>query len=49
MARSAVATTPRRRLALGVVALLGAFVAYWRLTTPGWGVDEVIYAEAAEA
>jgi hypothetical protein len=35
--------------ALAVLAVAGAFVAFWRLSTPGWGVDEVIYAEAAGA
>ena len=42
-------STSKIRLALVILAALGAFVAFWRLSTPGWGVDEVVYAEAADA
>lgn len=49
MARRSVDRSRRHAYALVVLAALGAFVAFWRLAVPGWGVDEVIYAEAAEA
>lgn len=49
MARRSVRPAQRQGAVLVVLAALGAFVAFWRLDVPGWGVDEVIYAEAAEA
>lgn len=36
-------------LRLGAVAAVGAFVAFWRLGVLGWGVDEIVYAEAGRA